>query len=52
MKKSRETFRMYEGEVKNLTSRLNEHQQLKNKLLGLNQNNAGGGGKKGKQNQA
>jgi hypothetical protein len=50
MKKSRETFRMYEGEVKNLTSRLNEHQQLKNKLLGLNQNN--GGGKKGKQNQA
>ena len=36
MKKSRETFRMYEGEIKNLTSRANELTQMKKKLLGIN----------------
>jgi len=36
MKKSRETFRMYEGEIKNLTSRVNELTQMKKKLMGIN----------------
>jgi SMC interacting uncharacterized protein involved in chromosome segregation len=36
MKKSRETFRMYEGEIKNLTSRANELTLIKKKLLGIN----------------
>ena len=35
MKKSRDTFRMYEGEIKNLTSRVNELNQIKKKLMGI-----------------
>lgn len=46
MKKSRETFRMYEGEIKNLTSRVNELQQIKKKLMGVNTQTSNGGGKK------
>lgn len=46
MKKSRDTFRLYEGEVKNLNSRCNNLQQDKDKLLGVNQNGGGGNKKK------
>lgn len=52
MKKSRETFRMYEGEIKNLTSRVNELQQIKKKLMGVNTHASNGGGKKGAKKQA
>jgi hypothetical protein len=52
MKKSRETFRMYEGEIKNLTSRANELTLMKKKLMGMNPHpQASGGGKKGKQHK-
>ena len=47
MKKSRETFRMYEGEIKNLTSRVNELTQMKKRLMGIN-SHPQAGGKKGK----
>ena len=50
MKKSRETFRMYEGEIKNQTSRVNELAQMKKKLMGINQHPQASG-KKGKQQQ-
>lgn len=50
MKKSRETFRMYEGEIKNQTSRVNELTQIKKKLMGINQHPQASG-KKGKQQQ-
>jgi peptidoglycan hydrolase CwlO-like protein len=50
MKKSRETFRMYEGEIKNLTSRVNDLQQLKRTRMGITQSS--GGGKKGAKKQA
>ncbi len=50
MKKSRETFRMYEGEIKNLTSRVNDLQQLKRTRMGIAQSS--GGGKKGAKKQA
>lgn len=50
MKKSRETFRMYEGEIKNQTSRVNELTQMKKKLMGINQHPQASG-KKGKQQQ-
>ena len=33
MKKSRETFKVYEGEVKNMNQRMQDLQQLKKKLL-------------------
>jgi hypothetical protein len=52
MKKSRETFRMYEGEIKNLTSRANELTLMKKKLMGMNPHpQTSGGGKKGKQHK-
>lgn len=34
MKKSKETFKVYEGEVKNMNQRVLELQQVKKKLLG------------------
>ena len=43
MKKSKETFRVYEGEVKNMNQRVMDLQQLKKKLLEV-----GGEKKKGK----
>ena len=51
MKKSRETFRMYEGEIKNLTSRANELTLMKKKLMGINPHPQASGGKKGKQHK-
>jgi len=50
MKKSRETFRMYEGEIKNLTSRVNDLQELKRNRMGITKSS--GGGKKGAKKQA
>lgn len=35
MKKSRETFKVYEGEIKNMNQRIQELTQLKKKLLGV-----------------
>jgi hypothetical protein len=45
MKKSRETFKVYEGEVKNMNYRVNELQEMKRKML---QGEAAGGKKKKK----
>lgn len=44
MKKSRETFKVYEGEIKNMNQRALELTQMKKKLLG--EVSGGGGGKK------
>ena len=46
MKKSRETFKVYEGEVKNMNQRVQDLQQIKKKLLD------GGEKKKGKKGGA
>ena len=35
MKKSRETFKVYEGEIKNMNQRVQELSQLKKQLLGV-----------------
>lgn len=45
MKKSRDTFKVYEGEIKNMNSRANDLIQLKKKLL---EGSAGAGKKKKK----
>ena len=51
MKKSRDTFKVYEGEIKNMNSRANDLIQLKKKLIEGGGSNAGGGKKKKKQGQ-